>query len=112
MSVGKMTAFIDIIETVKIKDTDGFGISQDNILASVRAYLEDRHGNVMWANRAAFSIASTLFRVRVIPNVVVTTQNQIICNGERFRIFSVENVRGKGMYIEVLAERLEATKNG
>jgi hypothetical protein len=112
MSFGKMTAFIDIIETVKSKDSDGFSSSRDNILASVRAYREDRHGNVMWANRAAFSNASTLFRFRVIPNVMVTTQNQIICGGERFKIFSVENVRGKGMYIEVLAERLEATKNG
>jgi head-tail adaptor len=112
MSFGKMTAFIDIIETVKSKDSEGFSTSQDNILASVRAYREDRHGNVMWANRAAFSNASTLFRFRVIPNETITTQNQIVCNGERFKIFSVENVRGKGMYIEVLAERLEATKNG
>jgi head-tail adaptor len=112
MSFGKMTAFIDIIETVHSKDSEGFSISQDTVVASVRAYREDRHGNVMWANRAAFSNASTLFRFRVIPNVNITTQNQIICDGERFKIFSVENVRGKGMYIEVLAERLEATKNG
>jgi hypothetical protein len=112
MSFGKMTAFIDIIETVKSKDTEGFGISQDNILASVRAYREDRHGNVIWANRAAFSNASMLFRFRVIPNLTITTQNEIICANERFKIFSVENVRGKGVYIEVLAERLEATKNG
>jgi head-tail adaptor len=112
MSFGKMTAFIDIIETVHSKDSAGFSTSQDMVVASVRAYREDRHGNVMWANRAAFSNASTLFRFRVIPNVTVTTQNQIICGVERFMIFSVENVRGKGMYIEVLAERLEATKNG
>jgi head-tail adaptor len=112
MSFGKMTAFIDIIETVQAKDAEGFSTSQDTVVASVRAYREDRHGNVMWANRAAFSNASTLFRFRVIPNVTVSTKNQIICGDERFKIFSVENVRGKGMYIEVLAERLEATKNG
>jgi hypothetical protein len=36
----------------------------------------------------------------------------IICGGERYKILSAEDVRGRGMYVEVLAERLEATKGG
>jgi len=106
-----MTAFIDIIETAQSKDSTGFGVSADTVLASVRAYREDRHGNELWANRAAFSTATSLFRFRAIPGVTVTPSLYIACQGERFKIVSAEDVRGRGMYIEVLAERMEASKN-
>lgn len=107
-----MNAFIDIIQTTELKDTEGFATSVDAVIASVRAYIEERHGTKTWANRAAFSTANTLFRFRKIPNVNISTQNIILCNNERYKIFSIEDVRGRGMYIEVLAERLEASKNG
>lgn len=112
MSFGKMNTFIDIIETAQSKDSAGFGIATDTVLTSVRAYREDRHGNELWANRAAFSTATSLFRFRAIPNVSVTPAMYITCQGERLKIVSVEDVRGRGMYIEVLAERTEASKNG
>ena len=110
MSFGKMNSFIDIIQTEQTKDTDGFAITTDTVLASVRAYKEERHGNVQWANRAAFSNATALFRFRVILGVTVDTKLQIICDGKRYKILNAEDVRGRGMYIEVLAELLEPTK--
>lgn len=70
MSFGKMNAFIDIISVETIKDNEGFGISKDTILASVRAYKEDRHGNEKWSNRAAFSEATALFCFRKIPETL------------------------------------------
>lgn len=112
MSFGKMNSFIDIVQTEQIKDSDGFAASKDIVLASVRAYKEDRHGTKMWANRAAFSDASCLFRFRVIPGVIVDTKLQILCGGKRYKILSVEDVRNRGMYVECLCERLEASKNG
>lgn len=112
VSFGKMTAFIDIVETAQRKDADGFSMSADTVLVSVRAYKEDRHGTKLWANRAAFSEASCLFRFRTIPGVEITTKLIIICNGVRYKILSVEDVRSRGMYMEVLADRLEASKNG
>lgn len=111
MSFGKMSDFIDIVETRQTKDTDGFVTSTDTVLASVRAYREDRHGNELWANRAAWSSATSLFRFRKIPGVEVRPSLFIICSGERFHILSAEDVRGRGMYIEVLAERLEPSKH-
>jgi head-tail adaptor len=110
MSFGKMTAFIDIIQTEQSKDADGFVTSADTVLASVRAYREDRHGNELWANRAAWSAATSLFRFRKIPGVEIRPSLFITCSGERFRVLSAEDVRGRGMYIEVLAERLEPSK--
>lgn len=109
MSYGKMNEFIDVISTEPVKDVEGFVTKGDNILASLRAYKEDRHGNEKWANRAAFSTATALFRFRKIPSVEITTSLVITCSDGRYNIVSVEDVKGRGMYIEVLAERVIAS---
>ncbi len=104
MSFGKMNAFIDIVEQRKVMDDDGFSSMQDVTIASVQAYREGRHGSERWANMAAFSEATDLFRFRVIPGLTVTTAMTLVCGGERFQITSVENVRGRGLYLEVMAK--------
>ena len=109
MSYGKMNTFIDIISTTPTKDAEGFVTTGDNILASIRAYMEERHGNEKWANMAAFSTANALFRFRKIPGLTVDTTLFIVCENERYRIISTEDVRGRGMYFEVLAEKQEGT---
>ena len=107
MSFGKMNSFIDIISIENVIDEEGFSEKVENVFASVRAYKEDRHGNRMWANMAAFSEATTLFRFRKIPNVDITTKLYILHEGIRYDIVSVENVRERGMYIEVMAKKVE-----
>ena len=73
MSFGKMNTFIEIISTVPVKDEEGFVTKGDNILASVRAYKEDRHGSERWTNMASFSNATSLFRFRKISGPKITT---------------------------------------
>lgn len=107
MSFGKMNTLIDIVEKVTIKDAEGFRTEVDNIVASVRAYREGRHGNEKWANRAQFSEATDLFCFRRIPNVTVTTAMVVVNSEGRFEITSVEDVKGSGMYIEVLAKEVK-----
>ena len=107
MSYGKMNTFIDLVEKVTIKDPEGFRTEVDNIIASVKAYREGRHGNEKWANRATFSEATDLFRFRRIPNVTVTTSMVLVNKEGRFEITSVEDVKGRGMYIEVLAKEVK-----
>ena len=107
MSFGKMNIFIDIIKPVITKDADGFKVETDEILASVRAYREGRHGSERWANRATFIDATDLFRFRWIPGVDITTDMVIVCANGRFEITSVEDVKGRGMYIEVLAKEVK-----
>ena len=109
MSLGKMNTFIDIVTTEPVKDADGFATKGDRAIASVRAYKEERHGSEKWANMAAFSAATALFRFRKIPGVTVDTTMTILCGGERYRIVSAEDVRGRGMYIEVMTEIIEGT---
>ena len=110
MSFGKMNTFIDIVETRKVKDSEGFTSTEDVILASVRAYREGRHGSERWANLAAFSEATDLFRFRVIPGLSLTTSMFLVSEDGRFDITSVEDVKGRGMYIEVLAKKVVASK--
>lgn len=102
-----MNTLIDIIRTIPVKDSEGFAAESDTVLATVRAYKEDRHGDERWANMAAFSTASALFRFRVIPGLAVSTSLFISCADGRYRILSAENVRGRGIYVEVLTEKLE-----
>ena len=107
MSFGGMNTFIDIVKPVITKDADGFKVQTDEILASVHAYREGRHGSERWANRAAFTDATDLFRFRCIPDLNITENMVITCADGRFEITSVEDVKGRGMYIEVLAKEVK-----
>ena len=106
MSYGKMNGFVDIVRTKQVKDSEGFATTQDEVLASVRVYREGRHGSQRWANLAVFSEATDLFRFRCIPGLTVTTDQFLICDDCRYNIVSVENVKGRGMYVEVLAKKV------
>lgn len=105
-----MNTFIDIISTAPVKDSEGFVDHGDKLLASIRAYKEDRHGNEAWKNRASFSSATSLFRFRKIPGIEITTDLFITCEDGRYNILSAEDIKGRGMYVEVLAEKIEASE--
>lgn len=109
MSFGKMNGFADIVITKRVKDNEGFSTTADEVLASVRVYREGRHGSQRWANLSAFSEATDLFRFRGIPGLTITTDHILVCEDGRFEITSVEDVKGRGMYIEVLAKKVVAT---
>ena len=53
MSFGKMNTLVDIVSTALVKDAEGFVVSGDTILATGRAYREEKHGNESWATTAS-----------------------------------------------------------
>ena len=110
MSFGKMNTIISIVSKEIHKDSQGFKQQSETVLATVHAYREGRHGSERWANLSTFSEATDLFRFRMIPNIKVTTLHTIICGDERFEITSVENVKGRDMYIEVLGKSTKGSK--
>jgi len=110
MSYGKMNNPIQILRVTYEKDVDGFTAPTDRHVKSVRAYFEQHHGNVKWANRAAFSEATALFRFRTIPGVSVEPLYIIVCSAGRFEVLSVEVLRG--MYVELLAKEVEPLGTG
>jgi len=105
-----MNEFVDIISTTPTKDAEGFAVKGDTIIASVRAYKEDRHGSTKWASRAAFSTATAMFQFRIIPGIEIVPSLIISCSDGRYKITSVEDVKGRGMYTMVLAERVDPSK--
>jgi len=109
MSYGKMNSFIEIVSITPTKDAEGFASSGDTILANVRAYFEPKNSTEKWSNRAVFTEASALFRFRAIPGLTVETSHIVICGGQRYNILSVEDVRQKGMYIEVIAKAVSGS---
>lgn len=102
-----MNTFIDIISKDYTTDSEGFKTENIKTLKSIRAYREGRHGNEKWANRASFSDATDLFRFRAIPGLTLTTDMKIKCGENIYEITSVEDVKGRGMYIEVLAKEVK-----
>lgn len=107
MGVGQMNKKAEIIEITRSKDSAGFNVEVTNTLASIRCYVEGRHGSERWANLSTFSEATELFRFRKIHNLTVTTKMYIVFDNVRYDILSVEGIHGRGMYIEVLAKRSE-----
>ena len=107
MSFGKMNSFVEIVQKSIDTDNEGFKTEILKTVAKVRAYREGRHGSEKWANRATFSTATDLFRIRCIPHIEITTDMLILCDNRKFEITSVENVKGRNMYIEVLAKEVK-----
>jgi hypothetical protein len=112
MSYGKMNTLIDIITAEPAKDADGFVTNGDRILASVRAYKETRNTSARWERiigSAAFTSVTAMFRFRKIPKLTVTTSHFLSDGEGRYNIVSAEDVRGRGMYVECLCQKLEGT---
>jgi head-tail adaptor len=110
MGFGKMNTMVDIISSCPTKDAEGFAVPGGTVLSSVRAYKEDKHSSERWANMAAFSTATALFRFRRVPGVEINSSMALMCNGSRYNILSVEDVRGRGMYWECLCEETEPSR--
>ena len=112
MSYGKMNTFIDIITTAPVKDAEGFVTHGDTVLAGVRAFKEVRNTSAKWERiigNAAFYGVSAMFRFRKIPDVDVDTTLFISDADGRYNIVSAEDVHGRGLYVEVLAEKTEGS---
>ena len=109
MGLGLMNKKAQLVELTQGTDSEGFYNESTSVLANLRVFVEGRHGSEKWANLSAFSEATNLFRFRYIPGVEVTTKQFIIYNNKRYDIVSVENVKGRNMYIEVLAKYVEAS---
>ncbi len=107
-----MNTTIDIISTEPVKDAEGFVTTGDRVIASARAYKETRNTSAKWeriVGSGAFSSVTAMFRFRKIPGLTVDTTLFISDADGRYNIVSAEDVRGRGMYVEVLAEKLEGS---
>ena len=105
MSFGKLNGFAKIVKRTISKDSAGFKVENDIVIAAVRCYHEQRHGSYRWANLAAFSQATDRFVIRINPAVDVKIGYYIYYKNVWFKILSAENVKECGMYYEIYAEK-------
>ena len=108
MNIGKMNNFVDIFNQIQSKDSEGFVTETDDFVASVRATREERHGSRKWANLAAFTDANAIFKFRRVPGLEIESGMILVCNTSRYTVISTEIING--MYMEVLAEKIEPSK--
>jgi head-tail adaptor len=101
-----MNTHIDIISTVPTKNTEGFVTKGDTVIASVRAYKELKNTSPKWANMAQFTTATALFRIRKIPKIDITNRHIIADFDGRYNILSVDNISGRGIWLEIIAEEV------
>ena len=106
VSIGNYTFGVFSKTSANLKDDEGFSTKQEVTIAKVRGYREGRHGSEKWANRTTFTEATDLFIIRNIPGVKLNTDMVIFCDEENFEITSIEDVKGKNMYIEILAKKV------
>ncbi len=109
MGLGQMNKPAILCKKEFVTDSEGFSSPTVRLLANIRVFVEGRHGSERWANLAAFSEATELFRFRRIPNLEVTTEQYILFEGNEYDILSVENIKGRNMYVEVLAKKVVAS---
>ena len=109
MGYGNMRDFIEIISSAPTRDAEGFAAKGDTVLANVRAYFEPKNSTEKWRNNAVFAEANALFRLRVIPGLAIDATMDILCGGRRYNILSVEDVRGRGQYLEIIGKAVDAS---
>lgn len=102
-SLGSMRTSIDLIQPTVVRDKAGFTTTRDEVRATVRAQIEVRHASAAWVNRAAYTKADVLFRIRTIPGLSVTTDMQISGPEGKYVIDAVEVI---GRYVEILAHQI------
>ncbi len=106
MSIGDLNTPIQILHLRFGRDRDGFPTESEELIACVRARAETRNATEKWNNRAVLRDASVVFTFRRIPHIDITTDMVIVCGADRYNIISVENVRNRNLYTQVVA-RLE-----
>jgi len=77
MGLGLMNKKAQIISIDRETDSEGFSFESVAVLAEVRVFVEGRHGSERWANLAAFSEATDLFKLRKIPGLTITTKHYL-----------------------------------
>jgi head-tail adaptor len=112
MALGKMRNFMELVLPKVTTDAEGFGETEYEVIARIRAAKEDRRDwrtNEETISGATFSTERTKIQFRRISGVTVTTGHALIYNGEHYRIVAVDNDSGRGLYVFVLAEKQVAS---
>ena len=105
VSLGMMTTPITISSKTVTTDAEGFASETLVKVLDAKAYREQRQATEIWRNRAEFCSATDMFIIRK-PSAAIKTDMVIECGGELFEIRSIDALKGRGMYLQILAEEV------
>lgn len=91
-----------IIEPTYGKDREGFPTYSDTTVADVLCRMEVKNATEKWTLRADLRDANAIITFRAIPGVTVTRFMLVRIGDDLYEITNVENVRGRGMYIQLI----------
>lgn len=111
MGLGQMRHRIKILSLIHGKDAAGFDTASEILVAEVRAEIEHRHASSAWVNRAAYTKATAIFRIRTIPGVRIDESMLVAAGGEHWVIDSVEQ-QGRYTVIEAHKYTPEGERRG
>lgn len=109
MSFGKMRDKIIIYSVDANRDSDGYASELDTVVATIRAYREDKSNTLKWTNSAVMEGIDAMFTFRKIPGVTVKPKMIISNRGDKFLVTSAELLRG---YVKVMASALGDSVGG
>lgn len=108
MGIGQMRTHLHIIRTVHGVDEAGFDIEHDEIVLATRAAVEYQHASSAWVNRAAYTKATAIFRLRARGGITITEDMVLDADGQRWVIDSAQ-LLGRWWQIEAHRQVPEGT---
>jgi len=107
LRLGKFTGSVTILQKVRTKDAEGFTSQTLNVVSTVRCYHEGREGKLLQANLATFTEATDLFQIAKPADFTLSRAYVLECGGKRYEILSVDPLKGRDLYLQVIAKSIE-----
>lgn len=98
MSKTEYGSFVDIDY---FTDDEGFRLTKERLLDTVPITVEHKAATEKWINNALLSDASAVVRLRY-PSFCISTKTALIIGEKRYNILSVENVRDRNRWLELV----------
>ncbi|MBQ3265066.1 MAG: head-tail adaptor protein [Ruminococcus sp.] len=103
LRLGKFTSNLTILQKVKKQDDDGFTSQTETAVATVPCYHERRDASTRWDHLTTFAEVTDLFQIKKLPEVELSRSYLIEHGGDRFEILYIEPIKGRGVYLQILA---------
>jgi head-tail adaptor len=108
--ISGMQTQVAVVRREYVLDAEGFSVSQSIPVMEAKAEVELKKANEFWANLAAWSEVDAIFRIRRKPGVEIDSSMLLIAPDGEYNVTSVDSIKGRGMYIEIMAKRISPSE--
>lgn len=109
--ISDMHTQIRIVEPTYGKDADGFPTVSERTVAQIPCRMEVKNATEKWTLRSDLKEANAILTFRCIRGVTITRFMTVYIGDEMYDIVNVEDVRGRGMYTQLIVKLHEEAAN-